>query len=156
MFKIPIHSTTDLITNSSTVIFTYSHGCEKPMEEMVNEIFKTFGVDKTFDQVFDSVVLCDDDYKYSEYISTLAENGDTYPEGIDDNTDVSNLVELVKTGKTPKPDWFNTVEEIQDSYDYFLPSTMLYLIPKEKEYEKLGKLITAFLYSTDHEATRDG
>jgi hypothetical protein len=156
MFKIPIHSATDLITNSSTVIFTYSGNSGKAMEEMINEIFKTFGVGKTCDQVFDSVVLCDDDYIYSEYISSLAENGEAYPEGIDDNTDVNQIVEDVKIGKTPKPDWFKKVEEQEDLWSYYTPSTYLYLIPKEKEYEKLGKLITSFLYSTNHEATRDG
>jgi len=156
MFKIPIHSTTDLITNSSTVIFTYSHGSEAAVEEMVNEIFKTFGVDKTYDQVFDSVVLCEDDYKYAEHISSIAEEDGEYPEGVDENTNIDNLVELVKTGKLPKPEWFNEVEDKESECDYFLPSTVLHLIPKEKEYEKLGNLITAFLYSTDHEATRDG
>jgi hypothetical protein len=156
MIKIKIHSATDLITNSSTVIFTYSGSSEGALKTMIDEIFKTFGVNKTCDEVFDTVVLCESSEPYSEYFASLSEEGDTYPEGFGADTDVDQLYRDVEAGKTPKPQWFNDVEEKEDSWSYYTPSTYLCIIPKQEEYKKLGELINAFLYSTDHEATRDG
>ena len=153
--RIPIHSATDLITNSSTVIFTYSGSSAGAMKEMIDEIFKTFGVDKTCDDVFDAVVLCDGSERYEEYWAENA-NGDNYPEGTDANTDIEKLYTDVMKGRVIKPEWFNTVEQQEDLWSYYTPSTYLYLIPKNDEYRKLGNLIKAFLYSTDHEGTRDG
>ena len=147
MIKIPIHSCTDLITNSSTVIFTYSDSAEPAMIEMINEVFKTFGIDKKCEDVFDTVVLCDDDYRYTEYTDI--------PEGVNVE-DVQQLVEDVRACKVPKPEWFNKVEEQEDSYSYYTPSTYLYIVPKKEEYRALASKIKHFLSSTDHEATRDG
>jgi hypothetical protein len=151
--KIPVHSVTDLITNSSTTIFTYSGSSEQVLKDMINEIFKTFGIYNKCEDVFDTVVLCNDKYQYTEYIDDC--DGE-YPEGVDETTDINQLYDDVKSGKLPKPAWFHIVEESESSYDYFTPSTYLYIIPKEKEYEKLSELIKSFLYSTSHEATRDG
>lgn len=149
VLSVPIHSATDLITNSSTVIFTYSEGSKGILADMINELFTTFGIDKKCEDVFDSVVLCDDDYKYIEYL----ENNEV--EGAN-KENVVQLYEDVKAGKVEKPDWFKEVEEQEDSWSYYTPSTYLYLIPKEEKYAKLAGLIKSFLYSTDHEATRDG
>jgi len=154
--KVKIHSTTDLITNSSTVIFTYSEGSEGSLKEMVNEIFKTFNINKTYDEVFNTVVLCEDEYLYGEYIENLEDDGDDLPEGITEETDISKLVDDVKSGKLEKPKWFNDVEEKDNHCDYFRASTTLHIIPKLAEYQKLADLIQIFLYSTSHEATRDG
>jgi hypothetical protein len=155
MLKIKLHSVTDLITNSSTVIFTYSEGTVKPFKEMINEIIKVFGSTLTCDDMFDTVVLCDDYYPYSEYFDRH-DDGEEYPDGVDENTDFKKLFEDVASGKLPKPDWFNRVEEDESYGDYYAPSTSLYLIPKDEKYRKMGNLIESFLYSTSHEATRDG
>ena len=80
--KIKLHSVTDLITNSSTVIFTYSDGCVKPLKEMFNEILKTFGIEKTFDEMFDTVVLMDEVYHYEDYFSEKFEEEDL-PQGME-------------------------------------------------------------------------
>jgi len=143
--KIPIHSVTDLITNSSTTIFTYSEGSEKALVEMIDELFKTFGIDKKCEDVFDSVVLADSE-TYTEY--------DDIPEEIKED-EVEQLYINVVTGKVPKPDWFKEAEN-QEGWSYYTPDTYLHLIPKKPEYENLGRLINSFLYSTNHEATRDG
>jgi len=75
MIKIKLHSITDLITNSSTVIFTYSKGCVEPLKEMFAEIAKTFGITKSFDEMFDIVIAAN----YSEFMKIifklLAKNG---------------------------------------------------------------------------------
>lgn len=145
MIHIPIHSCTDLITNSSTVIFTYSESSEPAMIEMIDELFKTFGIDKKCKDVFDTVVLCEDFEKYTEY--------DDIPEDV---KDVNQLVSDVRACKVPKPDWFKDVEGQEDSWSYYTPDTILYIVPKKPEYEHLASLISNFLYSTDHEATREG
>jgi len=144
--KIPIHSTTDLITNSSTVIFTYSESSEGAVVSMIDEMFKAFGIDKKCEDVFDTVVLTEK-YKYNE-------TEDLIPEGVDGDA-VEKLYDDVKSGKVQKPDWFNDIESHEGSWDYYTPSTYLHLIPKKPEYEKLASLVKNFLYSTDHEATRD-
>jgi len=146
MIKIPIHSCTDLITNSSTVIFTYSESAEPAMVEMINEVFRTFGIDKKCEDVFDTVVLTES-YRYSE--------SDHVPEGMS-SEEVDKLVEDVATCKVPKPEWFKEVEGKEDSWSYYTPDTHLHIIPKKEEYRQLAGLINTFLYSTDHEATRDG
>ena len=154
MIKIKLHSFTDLITNSSTVIFTYSDGSEVALKEMVEEFFKSFGVDKKFDEVFKTVVLCEDSYRYSEYFDGM--DAEDWPEGVDENTDIDQLFKNVATGKVEKPEWFKIVEEDESSYDYFAPSTTLYIIPLSPEFAPLASAIDGFLYSTNHEATRDG
>lgn len=153
MLKIPIHSATDLITNSSTVIFTYSESSEGALKEMIDELFKTFGVNKTCDEIFDTVVLCEDREKYAEYIESLDDEDESL-EGISNNIDINSLVSSVEKGETPKPKWFKDVESQEDSYYYYTPSTELVLIPKAPEYEKLAKLVINFLYSTNHVVVR--
>jgi hypothetical protein len=146
--KIPIHSTTDLITNSSTTIFTYSSGSEVAVVEMIDEVFESFGIHKKCKDVFDTVVLADS-YTYSDA------KEDFIPEGVDPDK-ISDIYEDVKSGKIEKPKWFEEIEDSEDTWSYYTPSTYLHLIPKKEEYKKLAKLISKFLYSTDHEATRDG
>lgn len=51
--KINLHSIIDLITNSSTEIYTYSSGSLKACEEMINEFFKVFNIDKTCNDIFE-------------------------------------------------------------------------------------------------------
>ena len=147
--KIPIHSATDLITNSSTTIFTYSGGSAPAVKEMITEFFKTFGIQKTFDECFNCVVVAGDDYVYSEYLENL--DGE-YPEGVDETTDIEQLVKDVQSGKIEKPEWFEEAEEAEN-YDNYPASTFLCLITKAPEFEKLAKLVKKFLYSTDHEAS---
>jgi len=154
--RIPIHSVTDLITNSSTTIFTYSENSVGALEEMINELFKVLNVNKTCDEVFNVIILSDDYYVYSEYIANLKENEEEYPEGLTEETNISELFENVRTGKVEKPSWFNNAEEQQDGYNNYRPSTYLHLSAKDKEFEKLASLIYSFLYSTDHESTYEG
>lgn len=148
MIKIPIHSTTDLITNSSTVIFTYSENSEGALVEMINEMFNTFGIDKTCDDVFDTVVLTDKD-EYEEHAEEYA------PVKIDDD-ELDQLYDDVLNCRINKPDWFKEVEGHENSWTYYTPETYLHLVPKKEEYKKLAELVRNFLYSADHEASHDG
>lgn len=154
MIKILLHSITDLITNSSTSIFTYSESCEKAVRTMFDEILQTFGIDKKFDEMFKTVVLMDD-YYYTRYIEERRD-GEFPEENITYDNFYDELYKHVKEGKIEKPEWFNDAEEAELRCDYYRASNMMYIIAKEEKYEKIGKYIVDFLYSTDHEATRDG
>ena len=92
--KIKLHSTTDLITNSSTTIFTYSENSIKACKNMIDEILKTFNIDKKCDDLFNLVVLSD---KYT-YLSFLGrgeyddeEEEKELPKGITEE-DIKNLL----------------------------------------------------------------
>jgi len=148
--KICIHSVIDVITNSSTEIFIYSEGCESALLEMINEFFKSFNINKTFDEVFNTVILCDY-YHYSDYILDLDE--EDLPEGITKETNIDKLYEDVANGIIKKPNWFTDVEQYGADYGEYTPATFIHIIPKEKQYEKLAELIKKFLYSTNHEAS---
>jgi hypothetical protein len=154
MTKIKLHSITDLITNSSNTIFTYSKGSESALKDMITELFKVFNINKTCDEIFKLVVLCDV-YVYGEYISGLLEDEESLPEGITEETDIKLIYNDVKTGKTEKPAWFKPAEEHTDG-EGFNPDTYLHLIPLEQEYSTLATLVRKFLYSTSHEASHNG
>ena len=143
--KFPLHSTTDLITNSSTTIFTYSDGAEAALVELIDEIFTSFGIDKKCEDVFDTVVLADS-YTYTDV------DDDYIPEGVDPES-IDQLYEDVKAGKVEKPQFFNEIEEMENGY--YCPSTYLHLIPKKESYDKLAQLVKKFLYSPYHEASND-
>lgn len=51
--KIKLHSVVDVITNSSTVIYTYQNGSIEPAKELINEMIKLAGIEgKTADDLF--------------------------------------------------------------------------------------------------------
>ena len=152
-FNISIHSITDLITNSSTTIFTYSEGSVKAVKDMFSELIKTFGIAKSFDEMFDVITLADADV-YAEYIESLDE--EDYPDGITSETSFYELVKDVRNGKVEKPEWFEEAENVERRYNYYRPSNELYLIPKSKEYIDLSNAIINFLYSPSHEAVYEG
>lgn len=150
--KIKIHSVIDLITNSSTEIFTYSNSSDTAMKEMINELFKSFNIDKTCDDVFNVVVLAES-YDYKEYLGELFEREED-AEGFTDENFEAKFKE-VETCLIPKPKWFFEAEK-QENYDGFSKETYLNISPKFPEYQNLAKLIRSFLYSTYHEATYNG
>lgn len=142
--KIKLHSSVDLITNSSTVIFTYSGGSLQAVKDLVNEMLKVFGETKTFDDLFFAGVFAKDTYIYKEF------------EGFPEGTDLDKLIEDILTGKEEKPKWMIEAEESDSCCDYYSPSSTLYLTAKDEKYSELANKLLKYLYSTDHEATRDG
>jgi len=166
-FKIPIHSVIDIIINSSTEIFTYSHGCIAPLKELIGEMFKIHGIDHTFDEVFTAVIACRDDDVYTDYEVDIEKSGFTRGNNISKSLDIGEnrstltdeekiqVVEDVKGGKYPKPDWMNDAEDEGENYDGYDPKTYLYLTAKKDKYKKFAELVKTFLYSTSHEASRN-
>jgi hypothetical protein len=142
--KIKIHSNVDLITNSSTVIFTYSESALPALKELVNEMLKTFDKEETFDDIFYADVFADDyDYTF---------------EGLSWSESASKLTEIkeqVLRGEIERPEWMVKLDNRYDYYDYYSPSTSLEILVKDKKYDKLANKLLSFLYSTNHEATHD-
>ena len=128
--KIKLHSAVDLITNSSTVIFTYSEGALSKLKELVNEMLKVLDhEDKSFDDLFYAQVLPE---KYSE------------DEKIPDNYQELEI-QYIK-GEIPKQDWM-----VNSTYDdYVSRSTYLNIIPKDTKYSELASKLLNYLYSTEH------
>ena len=127
---------------------------------MIDEILKTFNIDKKCDDLFNLVVLSD---KYT-YLSFLGrgeyddeEEEKELPKGIteEDIKNFDKFYEDVSCGKVSKPKWFKDAESNED-YDGYSPDTTLNITAKEPQYEKIADLVEKFLYSTNHEATRDG
>lgn len=153
IIKLRFHSMVHEITNSSTVIYTYSGGCIEPVKEMINEFAKIDGANKTADDMFYFGVFCDiDTYLEHEY----CDDGEP-PVITTDTTEkhIEEFMEKVMKGEIEKPAWMTEVEE-SEGWSYYSPDTNLHILPKSEEYEKLGKKITRFLYSTNHEGARDG
>ena len=57
--KVNLHSSVDVITNSSTVIYTYQDGSEGPVRKLIEEIFKLAGIEKSVDDIFEFTVESD-------------------------------------------------------------------------------------------------
>ena len=158
MESIKIHSMTDLITNSSTVIYTYSDRSKPVFEELINEILSLLGSDKKCPDVFSVVVMF---AEFEVYCCWVDLHPDEVPvEFIEDNragNKFEALLNDISSCKVERPEWFVEMEKkIVERYRYdYSPDTTLYVSAKDPKFENLAKLVVKFLYSTDHEATRD-
>lgn len=151
--KIKLHSSVDLITNSSTVIFTYSEDSLRAVKDLVNEMLKVFGKTETFDNIFYAEIFLDGDYGYL--------NSDSCPEELTNGDWKQNKENFDKfklsilKGEIEKPQWMKNVEKSEDCGGY-RGSTLLELCAKDEKYSDLANVLLRYLYSTDHDATRDG
>ena len=161
MAQISIHSVTDLITNSSTVIYTYSDGCQKALEEFLDELFLSMGMN----------VKCSD-----VFVMMVTPNFNTCAEWIDENegrvNDPGLLAELasyktrrptidkligdIAKGAIEKPEWFDDMcKPVENSMGY-PGETVLNVFAKDPKHDKLADLAVNFLYSTNHESCYNG
>lgn len=146
--KLKIHSAVDLITNSSTVIYTYSEGSLPALKELVNEMLKTFDRTEKFDDIFYAGVFLEND---EIYIDAFEESEEVYSY---ENVDLNYLIKLkeyILMGELEKPKWMIEAEE-SESYDGYKRETNLEIIPKSEKYKELADLLINYLYSTYHEA----
>ncbi len=158
MFTIEIHSMVDLITNSSTELFTNSDESPKVLEEMINEFFKVFGINYKCLDIFTLTLMLNDRWEFYGWIKdhrtdkdipkSIREAADKY--GTNDKLD--DLIEKIINGKKTKPDWFIKMEEdiCNDQ-----KSSTLYITEKEPKYKKLALLVSSFLYSTTTQESCD-
>lgn len=159
MEKIKLHSITDLITNSSTTIYTYSDGSPKVLEELVNEILVLMGSDKKCADVFNMSVMLED---IEDYLQWADKHPDKIPEEFLDagaaGAKFDALLDGIYGGIVGRPDWFADVEKAiaEDTWSNSKPTTTLYVVAKDPKYENLAKLVVKFLYSTSHGACYNG
>lgn len=147
--KLKIHSVVDLITNSSTIIFTYSEGSIPALKELVNDMLLVFERAETFDDIFYIDLFLEEDYQYNEYVC------ENYPEINLDEIDLDELKKKILTRVEIKPQWMIDAENSEHWSGYNL-ATVIEIIPKDKRYADLANSLLKYLYSTSHEAFRDG
>ena len=147
IYKILIHSMVDLITNSSTTIFTYQDSIQEA-KELVQEILNLLDItDKKPDDIFYYGVFCEE-WRYYE-------NEDYCPEDIQDVETVLGLIESILKGEIEKPEWMKKVEK-EESWSVYHPDTYLHLTEKEEKYRPLAQKILKFLNSPSHKGCYDG
>ncbi len=157
MIKLGFHSMVDVITNSSTTIFTYSDGSVAPAMRLVDEILKLMGSSETANDIFYMDVFVDDDY-YSDH---LYDGGEGCPEGFNDldwkgkNEFIDDVIQKVLKEEIERPEWMIEVDN-SDNYDGYRYPTTIYILPKDVKYQALAEKLDKFLYSTSADAFRDG
>ncbi len=164
LIKLKIHSMVDVITNSSTVIYTCQNSI-KEAKELVQEVLNISGItDKTPEDVFYYGVFCEDDI----YFDSIGDNEDgEMPEGIpkidydtawnseerkEQNKAQEKWLDDLKLsiikGEITKPDWMEEIEI--DEYEIERSNT-LYLVPKDDKFKDLAEKISNLLGSVTAE-----
>ena len=149
MIIMKIHSIVDVITNSSTVIYTYQEDSIEPAKELVNEMLKLSGItDKTADDIFFFNVLYGLDILHDLYHNNIdPEYKDCYDKFY---SYITNCIQ-----NNDIPNWMTPNYSYYISYD--LPrSTELYITAKEPQYQNLADKLLIFLNSPNMESRYDG
>lgn len=139
-----------------TVIYS-SHSVEAA-KKLIQEFINLFGIPSvTPDGMFYYGVLCKDLTYANFYGWDDAPCSLEVPDAIIDviaspesqRLDyVHRVMEQVIKGEAEKPEWMKYIEENAQCDEYGqMPSTFLYLIPKEEKYKELGERLIEFLYS---------
>ena len=172
--KINIYSIVDVITNSSTTIYTYQENSIEPAKELIEEILKLlrdeeedYSIDP--DDYFYFGVFCKNELYFDRFdYKKEREKPDDMPEVKGEyNTKqwkytnrkrekwLNNLKKDIMKGEKKKPNWMEIVEE-EGGYSVLTPDTYLHIIPKEEKYKPLVEKIINFINSPRHEGIRDG
>ncbi len=150
-FKIPLHSVIDIITNSSTEIFTFSDNTIEPCTELLQEILNLLGIEEKVEDLFtlkiepdmdgfDTFVEYELDYEDEDLHKLFSKK----LKGLEGETRTKVLREIY--------------DEYKDDFDmdYFELETNLIITPKLPEHEKLAEKMIKFLYSTYSEEHNNG
>lgn len=147
--KIKFHSFVDVITNSSTVIYTYQSSAIEPVKEVLNEILRLQGVNKKADDLFYFGVFCDSDV-YEESKECPFKDED-YKEI---SKEMKKLINDILVGAESKPGWMTDAET--NDCDGWNPSCSLHIKPKDANYQYLTDTLLKFLNSPFSDGGRDG
>lgn len=157
MVKINIHSIVDVITNSSTVIYTYQDSVSEA-KELLQEILILIGEKKKVDDLFYLGVFCESDI----YSDRLGKAEDNWPNDLAENWDykqrgeyVDQTITKVLRGEVPRPQWMIDVDN-KENYSGFNYSTDLCIVARDEKYQPLVAKIMKFLNSPEHESCYDG
>ena len=151
---IKIHSVVDVITNSSSVIYTFSGSAIKPLKELFTEIFKLLGEPQHVDDVFDIVAIPESYVLYDHFVNFVEDLDPEWPfyerykkicEMTPPSRQESELVNLFaeKYKRGIKEDWMDIGED---------SGTKLKIFVKDEKYNELANKAIKFLYSTQHES----
>lgn len=135
MIKFSFHSICDLITNSSTTIFSWYDDSVEACRSLINEILVTFNIDQSADDMFYINAFLDDYYKGEIPDITLEELDDL-------------KLEILRE-KVEKPAWMIKAEEQAKEWDK-CQSIMFHIEAKEPRYQEIANKIQWFLYSPKH------
>lgn len=174
MIILDIHSVVDVITNSSTTIYTYQNSINAT-KALVQEILKLTGeTDKSPDDVFYYGVFCTT-YDYIEFINDSVfeyyfDAEDINEEELENLKRLSELsskellseIDKIKEGimksEIKKPYFFELVEDpgTRGDYESLAPSTKLHLIVKNEKYNAIAETIKNMLNSISADGLYNG
>jgi len=166
--KVNIHSMVDVITNSSTVIYTWASGGIDQVKELVNVILKASGSEKKVEDLFfieerltDKGMenILDEMDESGDYEERIADFQKTFPDNWNDLPYEECKVYYEKTKEFLKTLYNSLSEEEReplgtDSY-YDVPrETSIYIKPKNGTEEEIN-MLTVFKSIFEQWATRD-
>jgi hypothetical protein len=157
MQKVQLHSSVDVITNSSTVIYTYQNSIEQA-KELVQAVLDLQGLpDVTPDDVFYYGIFCDsyEGPKEAPQINWRADiENRRFQQQLREEWFRDLKLSIMK-GEQDKPAWM-IAEENGGDWDNWTPSTYLHLEPKDEKYSDLADKICSLLNSVSADGGRDG
>jgi hypothetical protein len=144
-----LHSFVDVITNSSTTIFTYSSDAIKPAKNLINAFCKAMGYEKSADDMFFITCMPDNFYEqYAEHIEDM-DIPFIYEES---KADMQQLEKDIISGAVLFPEWLKMEG---GSYEDEIESTIS-IYPKEEKYQEVADALKKFLYSPSQDARYNG
>ena len=152
MYIVRIDSVVDVITNSSTVIYTYQDGAVQPLKEMIEEFGKVMGFNESADDMFWVGVFSDvDRYIESDDLpSDLSSLGWEKKE-----VKVQELIRKILRGEEGRPQWMKDVDDKKNCL-YLADNSNIVLLERSSKYKDLGDAILKFLNSVESDGGRDG
>lgn len=170
-----IHSYVDIITNSSTVIYTWSEGSVDKAKDLLRAMFDLFGEkDVDIDEEFTFGIFPDD---FGVSREKLEKEGFEFtvqePEPLwgDENKDArekyfaetSSVLDKLKISflknSDKTPDWYKEMvkESLEDTgWSGYRDDNTLVIVPKDRKYQEIIEKMISFLYSTSHDGVYDG
>ena len=158
MFTIKMHSVVDLITNSSTVIYTDYSSTVEAVKDLMSEILSVLGEDVSVDDAI-FIDTIKDSYWYSErYDELMGDKDDENPDFVDLPEDWYTQYSQYCVGVIPKPFWMSYIENNSSSdsyYDNAMDNDIL-IRAKEPRFETIVEKIKKVIFSPESDASYDG
>jgi hypothetical protein len=150
-----LHSAVDVITNSSTTIYTYEWGCEGPAQDLIDEVLRLQGSDKKWSDVVYMGVFCSvDDYIYRNHDWDVVSNA---PESWNERRDwIESQIISVMKGEMDRPEWMSRVEDDDYGGDGYPPKSRLTILVKDEQYADLVKYIKSLVSGVDADGGYSG
>ena len=155
LIVLDLHSAVDVITNSSTTIYTYEWGCEGPAQQLIDEVLRLQGSDKKWSDVVYMGVFCsEDDYIYRTDDWDDVPNA---PENRNERRDwIKSQIISVMKGEIDRPEWMSRVEDDDHGGDGYPPKSRLTILVKDEQYADLAKYIKSLVSGVDADGGYSG